>query len=280
MKSQTADKEASIVFRNRTLRVLHRACLFAFLSIVMTLGYANEGAGLVGFRSGTTGALPLLYFAIALAIGMLFIPNGWALSLLCVASYVGLVFVLVTIGFSTGSESLLHIALYSPIALLIAQAWCIAYSVRQLENRSEPSEHSNICENSDLATEVSGRHCKQDKAAFTESIVPIQSLRILDATDVRKCIAKASIEEINLAQADCGQVSRFFNAIRYGETAVVREAVSVCPLLVLTRDAYGNSSIDAATQEKNSELLDFFKACLVSECSVLNRSQACSANCR
>jgi hypothetical protein len=85
---------------------------------------------------------------------------------------------------------------------------------------------------------------------------------ILEAADIQKFIATASKNQIRKACADRVSASRFFNAIRYGEIAMARKTLSASPLLILAKDAYGNTPIEAAAQEKNTELQDFFKNCL------------------
>lgn len=94
------------------------------------------------------------------------------------------------------------------------------------------------------------------------SLAPIKVVAILSASDIQEFVATASRERIQLAHANEADVSRFFNAIRYGQVTKVRQAVSENPLLVLAKDVSGNTPIDVAQRENCAELLAFFKACL------------------
>lgn len=102
----------------------------------------------------------------------------------------------------------------------------------------------------------------EEKQLAHQYSVNIESQPILEAADIQKFIATASRNQIRKACADRVSTSRFFNAIRYGEIAMVRKTLSASPLLILAKDAYGNTPIEAAEQEKNTELKDFFENCL------------------
>jgi hypothetical protein len=85
---------------------------------------------------------------------------------------------------------------------------------------------------------------------------------ILEPSDIQKFVATASASQIRIAHADQVSVTKFFNAIRYGQTELIRKTVSASPLLVLAHDAYGNTPLAVAKQEGNHELIIFFSACL------------------
>ena len=91
---------------------------------------------------------------------------------------------------------------------------------------------------------------------------PIELVPILDSVDIRKFVKIASERQIHLVNSDRSVVSPFFNAIRYGKIDRVRKLLSSNPLLVLTKDAYGNTPLEAAVQENCIELQNFFKECL------------------
>lgn len=99
-------------------------------------------------------------------------------------------------------------------------------------------------------------------ATVSEPLVSAELQPVLDAGDIHKFITTASKERIILAHADSAEVFRFFNAIRYGQVENVRQAASANPLLVLAKDAHGNTPVMVAEQEDNTELRTFFKACL------------------
>ena len=143
----------------------------------------------------------------------------------------------------------------------IAVLWVLPTFSRKMWN----SQPKAICaENiqSDTA-EIVHREIRKEEQLPVESHDPsTESITVLEASDVRKFITTASEKRIRLAHADRASVSRFFNAIRYGQTAVVIKAVSSNPLIVLAKDDYGNTPIEAAKQENNTELEAFFHECL------------------
>ena len=133
-----------------------------------------------------------------------------------------------------------------------------------------PSEITTPTYTGPLST-IQGDPQNSDREQSTSSVIAEpkrdqaiseESLPILEATDVQRFLAAASHSRIRKAHSDLASVTQFFNAIRYGQMETVRRVVSANPLLVLARDSYGNTALEAAMQEKNSELQAFFKACL------------------
>ncbi|MFT3848916.1 MAG: hypothetical protein QM739_09610 [Propionivibrio sp.] len=110
-----------------------------------------------------------------------------------------------------------------------------------------------------------GSHVERSSTKWPQEeirVAPAELRPTLEALDIQKFIATASKNQIRNAHADQTSVSRFFNAIRYGQIAVVRKAVSASPLLILAKDVYGNTPIYVAKQEGNIELESFFNECL------------------
>lgn len=91
---------------------------------------------------------------------------------------------------------------------------------------------------------------------------PHASRPILEASDIRKSVVTASESQTRIALADQVSVTTFFNAIRYGQTEVIRRAVRASPLIVLAHDLHGKTPLDVAKEEGNLELIAFFSACL------------------
>lgn len=137
-----------------------------------------------------------------------------------------------------------------------------------------PIEFATIRRNREAITEeldnrqlhFKGSSCTEinpeEPLAEDSFLAPNEFATTLEANDIQKFIATASKERIFSAHANQADVSRFFNAIRYGQTARVRQAISASPLLILAKDVYGNTPIDVAEKENSTELLDFFRMCL------------------
>ncbi len=102
-----------------------------------------------------------------------------------------------------------------------------------------------------------------DKGEDTEDTKNAQTelIPILDAAEIQKIAAMASKEQAISILADSNAICRLFNAIRYGQVETVKQALSRDPVLILANDAHGNSPIDVARQEGNTELLLFLRAC-------------------
>ncbi len=96
----------------------------------------------------------------------------------------------------------------------------------------------------------------------TEAVVESKPLRELH--EIKKIVASATEISIHQTQVDGARISEFFNAIRYGRTAVVRSLISENPLLILTKDAFGNTPHQVADKEENIELKEYFLSILVS----------------
>jgi len=101
-----------------------------------------------------------------------------------------------------------------------------------------------------------------DGEMYLQCAIPAESRPILEPADVRKFLAAASSHSIRLAHTDKAAINHFFNAIRYGQIDHVRKSVSDIPLLMLARDASGNTPLEVALQEQNTKLLNFFKSCM------------------
>ena len=99
-----------------------------------------------------------------------------------------------------------------------------------------------------------------DKGEGSEN-TQTELIPVLDAADIRKIAATASKEQAISVLADSNAICRLFNAIRYGQVETVKQALSRDPVLILAKDVYGNSPIDVARQEGNTELLTFIEAC-------------------
>lgn len=109
----------------------------------------------------------------------------------------------------------------------------------------------------------------QISADISGSDVEFQTL---EARDIHRFIVTASAGQVRKAQSNHVAVNRFFNAIRYGQLPLVRKSLSVNPLLILTKDVYGNSPLDAARREDNAALVAFFKECLPVTAAVVSES--------
>lgn len=238
--------------------MLRQFIVSVLLCISASVCHANEGAGLVGIPGG---GFQLFLLAIILGFMILFLPQGWLFLLVSIPSYLVFAYILVMSAMSAQSDMLIHIAQYSPAVLVIAEVLFIievankptqAPSTRQ----SNAAKHQNLASNTTLA-------CDSQTIEIAEAAQsPIKLTAILEVPDIRKFLATASRNRIISAQADNAEVCRFFNAIRYGEVVKVRQIVSNNPLLILTKDAFGNTAITVAENENHVELLAFFRACL------------------
>lgn len=244
--------------KNQQRSMPRQLIVSVLLCISASVCHANEGAGLVGIPSG---GFQLFLLAIILGFMILFLPKGWSFLLVSIPSYLVFAYILVMFSISAQSDTLLNIAIYSPAVLVIAQVLFIIDVANKPEQAPSTSQ-SNAAKHQNLASNTTLVYDSQAIEIAEAAQSPIELTAILEVPDIRKFLAIASKNRIISAQADNAEVCRFFNAIRYGEVAKVRQILSNNPLLILTKDVCGNTAITVAENENNVELLAFFRACL------------------
>ena len=99
-----------------------------------------------------------------------------------------------------------------------------------------------------------------DNAQEQKPVSVVETKPLLELHEIQKIVASATEGSIHQIQMDQAGITRFFNAIRYGQATVVRTLISENPLLIFTKDAYGNTPHEVANKEKNIDLQEFFRS--------------------
>jgi len=116
----------------------------------------------------------------------------------------------------------------------------------------------------DLPTETTYKRSAESKSDNDQQLPQtIEAKPIREPSEIRVSIASIEPSKVVELQAAHPEISRFFNAIRYGKIKQVQEMVSTNPAFVLTKDAFGNTPLEVAEKENNQELKNYFESCLM-----------------
>lgn len=235
------------------------AAIVGFFTWTLSLTALSSG---VGPYLGGASFWGVLFFLAPLPLGIRLLSSSsplsgvWWIVLTPIISAISLFVVAMSFhGTDYGEVALLPIGLLWSFMAFSKHLWAADAQMSSTSGNSPASSPSNRAERHPETFNAEVIELKHTESTQTE-LIPT-----LEAVDIRRIAAAASMQRVSSAMAEPNTVSRFFNAIRYGQIETVKQALSRDPVLILAKDVYGNNPIDVARQEGNTELLLFFKAC-------------------